>query len=207
EDLCERDPGFRAVNLRYFNPVGAHPSGLIGEDPGGEPNNLMPYISQVAVGRRNQLSVFGGDWPTIDGTGVRDYIHVMDLARAHADALDFMVREDRSATINLGTGQGISVLQLVKAFERASGKRVSCRIVDRRPGDVAEVYADPGLARQLLGWRAELGVDAMCEDAWRWQWMNPDGYAGNDSVPPAAPLLAARHGMGARQPIPALSLR
>ncbi|KIQ98273.1 UDP-glucose 4-epimerase GalE [Lysobacter sp. A03] len=177
EDLCQHDPGFRAVNLRYFNPVGAHPSGRIGEDPGGEPNNLMPYISQVAVGRRKRLAVYGGDWPTIDGTGVRDYIHVMDLARAHADALEFMLREDRSATINLGTGRGVSVLELVKAFERASGRQVPYRIVERRLGDVAEVYADPGLALELLGWRAELGVDAMCEDAWRWQRMNPHGYA------------------------------
>lgn len=177
EDLCQHDPDFRAINLRYFNPVGAHPSGRIGEDPGGEPNNLMPYISQVAVGRRKRLAVYGGDWPTIDGTGVRDYIHVMDLARAHADALEFMLREDRSATINLGTGCGISVLELIRAFERASGRQVPYRIVDRRVGDVAEVYADPGLALELLGWRAELGVDAMCADAWRWQRMNPHGYA------------------------------
>ncbi|MGY1425048.1 UDP-glucose 4-epimerase GalE [Lysobacter sp. A289] len=207
EDLCERDSSFRAVNLRYFNPVGAHPSGLIGEDPGGVPNNLMPYISQVAVGRRNQLAVYGGDWPTIDGTGVRDYIHVMDLARAHADALEFMVREDRSATINLGTGHGISVLQLVKAFERASGKRVPYQIVDRRIGDVAEVYADPGLAGKLLGWRAELGVDAMCEDAWRWQWMNPDGYADSDAVAHTERLVIARHAMGTPRPVEVASLR
>lgn len=208
EDLCERDASFRAVNLRYFNPVGAHPSGLIGEDPGGVPNNLMPYISQVAVGRRKQLAVYGGDWPTIDGTGVRDYIHVMDLARAHADALEFMVREDRSATINLGTGHGVSVLQLVKAFERASGKRVPYQIADRRTGDVAEVYADPGLARQLLGWRAELGVDAMCEDAWRWQWMNPDGYADSDVAPATERLVVARHAMGTpRQPVETAALR
>ena len=196
EDLCKHDPDFRAVNLRYFNPVGAHPSGLIGEDPGGEPNNLMPYISQVAVGRREQLAVYGGDWPTSDGTGVRDYIHVMDLARAHADALEFMLREERSATINLGTGRGISVLELVKAFERASRRRVPYRIVERRLGDVAEVYADPGLALELLGWRAELGVDAMCEDAWRWQRMNPDGYLDLDSGGDAESLLASAHAMG-----------
>lgn len=207
EDLCERDPGFRAVNLRYFNPVGAHPSGLIGEDPGGEPNNLMPYISQVAVGRRRELAVYGGDWPTIDGTGVRDYIHVMDLARAHADALEFMAREDRSATINLGTGQGISVLELVKAFERASGKQVPYRIVDRRIGDVAEVYADPGLALELLGWQAELGVNAMCEDAWRWQRMNRDGYRDSAAMVAAEPLVVARRAVETRKPVEAAVLR
>ena len=193
EDLCEHDRSFRAVNLRYFNPVGAHPSGLMGEDPGGEPSNLMPYISQVAVGRRKELAVYGGDWPTIDGTGVRDYIHVMDLARAHADALEFMLREDRNATINLGTGQGVSVLQLVKAFERASGRPVPYRIVERRNGDVAEVYADPGLAQQLLGWQARLGVDAMCADAWRWQRMNPHGYSDGAALVDGAPAVAVRH--------------
>ena len=176
-DLCDADPGFRAISLRYFNPVGAHPSGLIGEDPSGVPNNLMPYVCQVAVGRRDKLSVFGGDWPTVDGTGVRDYIHVMDLARAHADALDFLLEDGRNATINLGTGRGISVLELVQAFARASGRDVPYEIVGRRAGDVAEVYADPSLARQLLGWEAQFDVDAMCRDAWRWQSMNPDGYA------------------------------
>ena len=175
-DLCASDPGFHAVNLRYFNPVGAHPSGLIGEAPGGVPNNLMPYVCQVAVGRRERLAVFGGDWPTVDGTGVRDYIHVVDLARAHADALDFLVREGRSANINLGTGRGTSVLELVRSFERASGCAVPYDIVDRRPGDVAEVYADPSLAHELLGWRAEHDIDAMCRDAWRWQSLNPHGY-------------------------------
>ncbi len=175
-DLCEADPAFRAVNLRYFNPVGAHPSGLMGEDPGGVPNNLMPYVCQVAVGRREKLSVFGGDWPTVDGTGVRDYIHVMDLAHAHADALDFLMREDRSATLNLGTGRGVSVLELVRAFANASGREVAYEIVGRRSGDVAEVYADPSLAGELLGWKARFDVDAMCRDAWRWQSMNPNGY-------------------------------
>ncbi|MFT3756157.1 MAG: UDP-glucose 4-epimerase GalE [Pseudoxanthomonas sp.] len=177
-DLCVSDPAFCAVNLRYFNPVGAHPSGLIGEDPSGIPNNLMPYICQVAVGRREKLSVFGGDWPTPDGTGVRDYIHVMDLARAHADALDFAMREDRSVTLNLGTGHGVSVLQLVQSFAKASGRDVPYEIVARRAGDVAEVYADPSLAQDLLGWKAQLDVDAMCRDAWHWQSMNPQGYAG-----------------------------
>ena len=177
EDLCASDPGFRAANLRYFNPVGAHASGLIGEDPSGTPNNLMPYICQVAVGRREKLQVFGGDYPTPDGTGVRDYIHVVDLARAHADALDYLVRADRSLTVNLGTGRGISVLDLVKGFEKASGRQIAYDIVARRPGDVAEVYADPSLAKELLGWEAQLNVDAMCRDAWCWQSMNPQGYA------------------------------
>ena len=177
EDLCASDPGFRAANLRYFNPVGAHASGLIGEDPSGTPNNLMPYICQVAVGRREKLQVFGGDYPTPDGTGVRDYIHVVDLARAHADALDYLVRADRSLTVNLGTGRGISVLELVKGFEKASGRQIAYDIVARRPGDVAEVYADPSLAKELLGWEAQLNVDAMCRDAWCWQSMNPQGYA------------------------------
>ena len=175
-DLCTADPGFQAGILRYFNPVGAHASGLIGEDPSGIPNNLMPYICQTAVGRRAKLSVFGGDWPTIDGTGVRDSIHVVDLARAHADALDALERSGQGFTVNLGTGQGVSVLQLVQAFERASGRDVPYEIVARRAGDVAEVYADPALANRLLGWKAELDVDAMCRDAWRWQSMNPDGY-------------------------------
>ena len=175
-DLCASDPSFRAANLRYFNPVGAHPSGMIGEDPGGEPSNLMPYVSQVAVGRRERLRIFGGDWPTVDGTGVRDYIHVMDLARAHADAIDYLVREDRSLTVNLGTGRGVSVLELVRAFAKASGREIPYEIVARRAGDVAEVYADPSLANELLGWRAELDINAMCRDAWRWQSMNPEGY-------------------------------
>ena len=175
-DLCESDPAFQAGILRYFNPVGAHASGLIGEDPSGTPSNLMPYICQVAVGRRERLSVFGGDWPTVDGSGVRDYIHVVDLARAHADALDTLARTGSGFTVNLGTGSGVSVLQLVRAFERASGRPVPFEIVGRRPGDVAEVYADPARAQALLGWRAELDVDAMCRDAWRWQSMNPDGY-------------------------------
>ncbi|HRP72388.1 MAG TPA: UDP-glucose 4-epimerase GalE [Luteimonas sp.] len=177
EDLCVADPGFQAGILRYFNPVGAHASGLIGEDPAGIPNNLMPYICQVAVGRREKLSVFGGDWPTVDGSGVRDYIHVVDLARAHADAIDALERTGTGFTVNLGTGQGVSVLQLVQAFERASGRPVPYQIVARRGGDVAEVYADPSLAHELLGWRAAYDIDAMCRDAWRWQSMNPDGYA------------------------------
>lgn len=175
-DLCASDPGFHAVRLRYFNPAGAHHSSLIGEAPGGEPDNLMPYVCQVATGQRERLAIFGGDWPTVDGTGVRDYIHVMDLARAHADALDFVVRERHSVAINLGTGRGTSVLELVRAFERASGRRIPFDIVARRPGDVAQVYADPALAHHLLGWRARLDIQAMCRDAWRWQARNPQGY-------------------------------
>lgn len=178
-DLCVADPQFHAANLRYFNPVGAHPSGLIGEDPNGPPNNLMPFVCQVAVGRREHLQVFGNDYPTSDGTGVRDYLHVMDLARAHVDALDYLCVKERSLTVNLGTGNGVSVLQMVHAFERACGKPVPYEIVSRRPGDAASVYADPTLAQQLLGWNAELDLDAMCRDAWRWQQMNPEGYGAN----------------------------
>lgn len=177
-DLCASDPRFRVANLRYFNPVGAHPSGLIGEDPAGIPNNLMPYVSQVATGRRERLRVFGDDYPTRDGTGVRDYLHVMDLARAHADAIDYLVRADRSLTVNLGTGRGVSVLEMVRAFQAASGRDIPYEVVARRAQDVAEVYADPSLANDLLGWRAQLDVDAMCRDAWRWQSMNPMGYDG-----------------------------
>lgn len=175
-DVCAADPAFRAAVLRYFNPVGAHPSGLIGEDPSGPPNNLMPFVCQVAVGQRPTLRVFGNDYPTVDGTGVRDYLHVMDLARAHVDALDYLVGKDRSLTVNLGTGSGVSVLQMIHAFERACGKRVAYEVVSRRPGDAASVYADPSLALQLLGWKAELDLDAMCRDAWRWQEGNPRGY-------------------------------
>ncbi len=177
-DLCAADPTWRVARLRYFNPVGAHPSGQIGEDPRGIPNNLMPFISQVACGVRNQLSVFGNDYPTPDGTGVRDYIHVMDLARGHLAALNRLASEPNGAllTVNLGTGKGISVLELVAAFELASGKTVLYQVVARRPGDIASCYADPALAKQLLGWQAELGVDAMCEDTWRWQAGNPRGY-------------------------------
>ena len=175
-DVCTADPGLQAISLRYFNPVGAHPSGLIGEAPSGVPNNLMPYICQVAAGKRERLQIFGGDWPTVDGTGVRDYIHVMDLARAHAHALEALKEVRGHLPLNLGAGRGISVLQLVRAFEAASGRDIPYRIVDRRAGDVAEVYADPARAERLLGWRTELDVDAMCRDAWRWQSANPDGY-------------------------------
>lgn len=185
EDLCRSCGAFRAATLRYFNPVGAHASGLIGEDPSGTPNNLMPYICQVAAGRRNRLSIFGGDYPTPDGTGVRDYIHVTDLAQAHVAALDYLMQADRSLTVNLGTGRGVSVLELVHAFESATGRAVPYQIVPRRPGDVAQVYADPSLANRLLGWQAGLDVEAMCRDAWRWQSANPDGYDGGRLEPDA----------------------
>ncbi len=175
-DVCSAGSGFQAISLRYFNPVGAHPSGLIGEAPSGVPNNLMPYICQVAIGKRERLQIYGDDWPTADGTGVRDYIHVMDLAQAHVHALEKLDGVRGHLPLNLGVGRGISVLQLLHAFERASGREIPYRIVDRRAGDVAEVYADPARAERLLGWRAELDVNAMCRDAWRWQSMNPDGY-------------------------------
>jgi UDP-glucose 4-epimerase len=176
QDLAKSDARWSIGNLRYFNPVGAHPSGRIGEDPQGIPNNLMPFVAQVAVGRREKLSVFGGDWPTKDGTGVRDYIHVVDLAQGHLAALRRVHETAGFWTVNLGTGNGYSVLDMVKAFERASGRPVPYAIVDRRPGDIAECYADPAVAERLLGWRAKLGIDAMCADAWRWQSANPNGY-------------------------------
>jgi len=175
-DLAASEPGWAVANLRYFNPVGAHESGLIGEDPAGIPNNLMPFVAQVAVGRRPALSVFGADWPTRDGTGVRDYIHVVDLARGHLAALERVLAQPGAFTVNLGTGTGYSVLEMVRAFEQASGRPVPYRLVERRPGDIAECWADPARARELLGWRAELGIARMCADAWRWQLANPEGY-------------------------------
>jgi UDP-glucose 4-epimerase len=162
--------------LRYFNPIGAHPSGRIGEDPRGIPNNLMPYIAQVAVGKHPALRVWGSDYPTPDGTGVRDYIHVMDLARGHLAALDYLVKGKQSITANLGTGRGYSVLDAVQAFERASGKKIPLDFQPRRPGDVAASYADASLAARELGWKAALNLDDMCRDAWRWQSQNPEGY-------------------------------
>jgi UDP-glucose 4-epimerase len=175
-DLHVADAGWNIALLRYFNPVGAHPSGRIGEDPQGIPNNLMPYIAQVAVGRREYLNVWGNNYPTHDGTGVRDYIHVMDLADGHVRALEWLTRGQGIRAFNLGTGIGYSVLDMLKAFERACGKTLPYRIVERRPGDIARCYADPAAARDELGWEARLGVQAMCEDAWRWQSNNPDGY-------------------------------
>ncbi|HEY1392617.1 MAG TPA: UDP-glucose 4-epimerase GalE [Methylibium sp.] len=179
-ELERCDPAWRIAYLRYFNPVGAHESGQIGEDPRGTPNNLMPYVSQVAVGKRPQLQVFGGDYDTVDGTGVRDYIHVMDLAEGHVAALRRLLGGGDSLTVNLGTGTGYSVLQVIRAFEQASGRPVPYQIVARRPGDVAACYADPSRAQQLLGWRATRGLDAMCADAWRWQQGNPGGYESKD---------------------------
>jgi len=175
-DLQSSDPAWRIAILRYFNPVGAHISGLIGEDPNGIPNNLMPFISQVAVRRRDCLQVFGGDYPTTDGSGVRDYIHVVDLAKGHVAALDYLVKNEGLLTVNLGTGRGYSVLEMVKAFELASGVKIPYQIVERRAGDIACCYADPALAKEKLGWSAEMGVEQMCEDSWRWQSQNPEGY-------------------------------
>ena len=216
QDLYASDPAWQIALLRYFNPVGAHPSGLIGEDPGGFPNNLMPYISQVAVGRRERLSVFGSDYPTPDGTGVRDYIHVMDLAEGHVAALHYMEKAESSSPhdsscqrkpvssedasfptsmsspnslsfprrresipliVNLGTGRGYSVLEMVSAFEKTSGKTIPYQITDRRPGDIAACYADPTLAKELLGWTASRTLNDMCTDTWRWQSQNPAGYS------------------------------
>jgi len=176
-DLQVSDPSWRVATLRYFNPVGAHESGLIGEDPAGIPNNLMPYVAQVAVGKLEKLRVFGGDYETPDGTGVRDYIHVVDLARGHLAALDALVRRDASFVVNLGTGQGYSVLDVVRSFEKASGKAVPYEIVARRPGDVAQCFADPTAAEKIIGWRAQFGIERMCADHWRWQSMNPRGFA------------------------------
>jgi UDP-glucose 4-epimerase len=175
-DVYQSDQAWSIALLRYFNPVGAHESGLIGEDPNGMPNNLMPYVSQVAVGIRDKVRVFGGDYATPDGTGVRDYIHVVDLARGHLKALEALQKQPGVVTINLGTGQGYSVLEMVKAFEKASGKPVPYVIVARREGDVAKCYADASSAEQIFGWKAELGLESMCKDAWRWQSKNPKGY-------------------------------
>ena len=178
KDVARADPAWRTALLRYFNPVGAHPSGTIGEDPRGTPNNLMPFVAQVAVGKRPRLQVFGSDYDTADGSGVRDYLHVQDLAEGHVAALKHLLGGGGSLTLNLGTGRGVSVLELVRAFERASGRSVPYEIAPRRPGDVAACYADPGLAERLLGWKTRLDLDAMCTDSWRWQAANPDGYAG-----------------------------
>ena len=176
-DWCASRPELSAVLLRYFNPVGAHPSGQIGEDPRGIPNNLMPYIAQVASGQRERLHVFGNDYPTPDGTGIRDYLHVMDLADAHVKALDYATTHTGCEAFNLGTGQGHSVLELVRAFEHASGRKIPCTITQRRPGDVAEIWANPARAMQVLGWAAQYDLAAMCADTWRWQRDNPEGYA------------------------------
>ncbi len=176
DDLCYSDAEWSAVKLRYFNPIGAHESGRIGEDPNGIPNNLMPYVSQVAVGKLQQLAVFGDDYDTHDGTGVRDFIHVVDLARGHVKAVAYALTHTGCEAINLGTGHGYSVLDLVKAFEKVNGVKVPYRIAPRREGDIAVCYSDPSKAAKLLGWEAELGLEDMCRDSWRWQSGNPKGY-------------------------------
>lgn len=174
-DLYASDNSWSLALLRYFNPVGAHASGLIGEDPRGVPNNLMPYISQVAVGKQEKLNIFGGDYETKDGTGVRDYIHVVDLAKGHVKALE-AIQKPSLITVNLGTGKGYSVLEMIKAFERVSGKKIPYEIVERRAGDIAQCYADPKLAKEKLNWSAQLTLEDMCKDTWSWQSKNPDGF-------------------------------
>jgi UDP-glucose 4-epimerase len=176
-DLAASEAGWRIARLRYFNPVGAHPSGRIGEDPRGLPNNLFPFVSQVAVGRRERLQVYGGDWPTADGTGVRDYIHVMDLAEGHRAALETLLAEEpQLLTLNLGSGRGHSVLEVVEAFEKTSGRPVPVDVVERRAGDAASSVADPSLAAERLGWRTTRSLADMCRDGWAWQSANPQGY-------------------------------
>jgi UDP-glucose 4-epimerase len=177
-DLCLSDDRWTCLLLRYFNPVGAHPSGRIGEDPQGLPNNLMPFVMQVAVGRLEELGVFGDDYDTPDGTGVRDYIHVVDLALGHLAALERLDGFEGCMAINLGTGRGYSVLEMVAAAEKASGRKVPYKVTPRRPGDIATCYADPAVAADLLGWKAERGIEEMCADHWRWQEANPQGYGG-----------------------------
>jgi len=175
-DLEKSDPNWRVAYLRYFNPIGAHESGLIGEDPLGIPNNLSPLVARVASGRMNELKVYGNDWDTPDGTGVRDYIHVVDLARGHVKAIDYILSGKPSLTVNLGTGVGYSVMDVIRAYEEVIGRTIQYQVTERRPGDVALYYADPALAEKLLGWRAERGLKQMCADSWRWQSQNPMGY-------------------------------
>lgn len=175
-DLQKSDPEWKVVLLRYFNPIGAHKSGKIGEDPQGIPNNLLPYIAQVAVGKLDYLRVFGDDYDTVDGTGVRDYIHVVDLAKGHVLSVDKIDKLEGVSIINLATGNGYSVLEVLKAFEKACGKKISYKIVERREGDIAKCFADASKAYEVLGWKAEKGIDEMCEDSWRWQSQNPNGY-------------------------------
>ena len=175
-DVYVSDESWSIALLRYFNPVGAHASGTIGEDPNGIPNNLMPFIAQTAVGKREYLSIFGGDYDTPDGTGVRDYIHVVDLAAGHLKAVEYLEQKEGVLTVNLGTGNGYSVLDMVKAFEKASGKKVAYKIAPRRAGDIAKCFADPAYAKKVLNWQAEKTVDEMCQDSWKWQSNNPDGY-------------------------------
>ena len=175
-DVAKADPNWSIVLLRYFNPVGAHPSGLIGEHPNGVPNNLMPFISQTAIGKREHLSIFGSDYDTPDGTGVRDYIHVVDLAKGHVAAIDYLMQHSGEAVFNLGTGHGYSVLDMVRAFETVNHVAVPYEIAPRRPGDLATCYADPAKSREVLGWQAELNQNDMCRDSWNWQSRNPNGY-------------------------------
>ncbi len=177
-DLHVADSDFNVALLRYFNPIGAHESGRIGEDPNGMPNNLLPFVAQVAIGRREKVSVFGDDYDTPDGTGVRDYIHVVDLAVGHLRALEKLAESPGIVTCNLGTGRGYSVIEMIKAMEKASGNSIAYEVVARRPGDIAECYADPAYAEKILGWKAERGIEEMCRDAWKWQFQNPDGYGG-----------------------------
>ncbi len=175
-DTAKADGEWSVALLRYFNPIGAHPSGLIGEDPRGIPNNLMPFIAQVAVGRRDHLSVFGGDYPTPDGTGVRDYIHVVDLARGHVAAINYMLKHKGESVFNLGTGQGYSVLEMVHTFERVTGQKIPYEIAPRRAGDLPAMYASPDKSAELLGWKAQYNLEDMCRDTWAWQSKNPMGY-------------------------------
>ena len=177
-DCCKADPAMNVALLRYFNPIGAHESGLIGEDPNGIPNNLVPYIAQVAVGKLKELHVYGDDYPTVDGTGVRDYIHVVDLAKGHLAALRKLETGCGLFVCNLGTGKGYSVLEVLRAYEKACGKTIPYVICDRRAGDIASCYADPGKARSELGWEAKYGIEDMCATSWKWQSMNPNGYHG-----------------------------
>lgn len=176
QDIAKANPGFSVVLLRYFNPVGAHPSGLIGEDPQGIPNNLMPFIAQTAVGKREKISVFGNDYDTPDGTGVRDYLHVVDLAAGHVAALKYILEHQGVDIFNLGTGKGYSVLEMIAAFSKACGHDLPYVIAPRRPGDLATVYADPAKAKAVLGWTAQKTLDDMCADSWNWQSKNPNGY-------------------------------
>ena len=178
-DICLADESLNVAILRYFNPIGAHKSGKIGEEPSGIPNNIMPYITKVAVGQLPHLNIFGDDYDTQDGTGVRDYIHVLDLANGHVKALEKLSENPGLVTYNLGTGRGYSVLDLVKAFSKASGREIPYKMADRRPGDIAACYANPEKAEKELGWKAKYGIDEMCEDSWRWQSQNPTGYKNN----------------------------
>jgi UDP-glucose 4-epimerase len=202
QDMCASDPAFSAVTLRYFNPIGAHPSGLIGENPRDVPNNLFPFITQVAVGAQPHLKIFGDDYTTDDGTGVRDYLHVMDLASGHVKAVTYANSHPGFVAINLGTGKGTSVLELVHTFEHVNNVRIPCHVEPRRPGDVDRVWADPTLARHLLDWQATRNIENMCEDGWRWQHANPTGYApaNGNRAPSPLPLATTLSTLPPRHP-------